>query len=191
VIIALVIVLVMTVVMSVGLKALESMLTPMLNYDKRWSDPEYVKLIHKTRESERTLGFDLTECECADCTNHYNPVMLRNEPVKRKSRGVVQDAIDNATKPDVTLQGSYRIDAAGPGFLQFKITEQMYRELPRKGLFGEPKKFMGMDIIKVDVDYRNQIVYLRTRHPGPDSNVIEGPGSIIAAPRIGNEVGYK
>jgi hypothetical protein len=45
------------------------------DYDARWSDPEYVAMIHATRLKEKEeLGVIYTECECQACKNIANPV---------------------------------------------------------------------------------------------------------------------
>src|SRR6478735_7872178 len=54
------------------------------NYDERWGDPEYVKMIHRTRESEmEVFGEYLSECECKEHSTHYDPHMLRDRPVRK------------------------------------------------------------------------------------------------------------
>jgi hypothetical protein len=46
------------------------------DYDRRWEDPEYVKMIHKTRTGElEALGEIVTPCECKSCTFVKTPLL--------------------------------------------------------------------------------------------------------------------
>jgi hypothetical protein len=47
------------------------------DYDRRWEDPDYVKMIHHTRAVEQeTLGEIITNCECSSCNK---PIVPRPE----------------------------------------------------------------------------------------------------------------
>jgi|SRR6478735_2409219 len=62
-----------------------------LSYDERWSDPEYVKMIHDTMQAEADNGITLTKCECAShkIIPEFKPKPLSRDDID-KMAGIVK-----------------------------------------------------------------------------------------------------
>lgn len=80
-------------VLSHGIKPVQ------LDYNKRWEDRKYVELIHRTRDREQSLGFELTECECLV----HKPVRIDKAP--KPKVGQVEQAFRNAVRPHQPWRG--------------------------------------------------------------------------------------